>query len=330
MTDYACPYCGAGEHKKKDPCPSKAEYLEECDDEQEMFGDKFDHHELAASSCASDRDHQAKTTASEPQHGAEEPEGATRRDKSTERHSGALLAQAGDRRSCPELTTARPSISKRQQTNAGHAKALGKCIDKAITKYFEKLGRKGREFPSAETLCEGVLEKALELVEETYEGPGMAWAMILPRLAAFNSEAANDELLELADLDGDEDEDWNGYDEEDDDDDDDGPPPSKKKRPKKRKKEKWPKTKRAKKGAKPLVVAVSGAGGAAPVVIEPGTVLTDEQIHERVEAKLAALTPAAFTPATEQVLAADGPAIPGAPPYWEGGEKPKPGEPAPF
>lgn len=100
-----------------------------------------------------------------------------------------------------------------------HRRDIGKAVDKALAKYARGLPEGHR--PSRDVVCQGLLEKTLEYIYETSEGAGLAWEMILPRLAAFNVEWANDCRRELAAIQADEA--WDeehGYDDDVEDEDD--------------------------------------------------------------------------------------------------------------
>jgi hypothetical protein len=79
------------------------------------------------------------------------------------------------------------------------------------------------ERPSLEVMAVALLEQSLGMLVDLSESTALAWELILPRLAAFNSEWANDDRAELRAIAEDERDDgeWEDDDEEEDDDPDD-------------------------------------------------------------------------------------------------------------
>jgi hypothetical protein len=131
---------------------------------------------------------------------------------SSKRRCGNCRQVGHDRRTCPDLTGRRPLSAEE------HAVEICAEVQSAIFAYSESLPRSLQ--PSEETLALALVEHALGTLVEVCESTALAWELILPRLAAFNSEWATDDRAELREI---AEEHWEDDDEEEEDEDDDDP-----------------------------------------------------------------------------------------------------------
>jgi hypothetical protein len=135
------------------------------------------------------------------------------------RKCGACRKPGHTRTTCPLLNdTLQAGRSHTESKDDDFAMGTRDALDKALVAYTKSIPETQR--PDQVSVCEFVLEYALDMLHEASEGAGLAYESILTRLVAFNSEWANDERSELRDLAEDDEEDLDD-DEEDLDLDDD-------------------------------------------------------------------------------------------------------------
>jgi hypothetical protein len=118
---------------------------------------------------------------------------------SKRRKCGACRKLGHTRTTCPLLNDT-PQTRRSHTESKEDAFALGtrRALDKALAAYTKSVPKAQR--PDQVSVCEFVLEYALDMLHEASEGAGLAYESILTRLVAFNSEWANDERSELRDL----------------------------------------------------------------------------------------------------------------------------------
>ena len=153
--------------------------------------------------------------------------------KKKQRKCGECRKPGHTVKTCPKVK-ARESRAPRKASKAStkprtpkkidHVMGVRKSVDAALARYASLLPQD--KLPDQVTVAESVLEYALEMLHAAHESAGLAWESILPRLVAVNSEWANEDRQELADLadddDWDEDDEFEDEDDDPDEDDDEG------------------------------------------------------------------------------------------------------------